>query len=116
MTYGTNIELPSSSSSSPSSSSSSPSSSSTTASSSSSPSSSYKALQPVEGSGSLNHFLPTVSILYYFLPISYVYALYIFQNVIFPTCFSSSNWSFRHGFPSLDLHHIIIFGHAFNMA
>jgi hypothetical protein len=28
----------------------------------------------------------------------------------------SSNWSFRHGFPSLDLLHIIILGHAFNMA
>jgi len=31
----------------------------------------------------LNYFLPTVSILYYFLPIAYVHALYIFQNVIF---------------------------------
>ena len=26
------------------------------------------------------------------------------------------NWSLRHGFPSLDLLNIIIFGHAFNMA
>jgi len=44
------------------------------------------------------------------------YALYIFQNFIFPTYFRSSNWSFRHGFPSLDLLHIVIFGNAFNMA
>ena len=47
--------------------------------------SSYKALQPVQDSGLVNHFLPTI--LCYFLPIAYVYALYIFQNVIFPTCF-----------------------------
>jgi len=40
----------------------------------------------------------------------------LFQNVIFPTYFRSSNWSFIHGFPSLDLLHIVIFGHAFNMA
>ena len=57
-----------------------------------------------------------ISILRYFLPNAYVYALYIFQNVIFPTCFRSSNWSFRHGFPSLNLLHNIILSHAFNMA
>ena len=28
----------------------------------------------------LNHFLPTVSIMCYFLPIAHVYALYIFQK------------------------------------
>jgi len=78
-------------------------------------SSSYKALQTIQDSGLLNHFLPTISVLCYFLPISYVYALYIFQNVIFPTCFRSSNWSFRHGSPSLDLLHSIVFGHVFNM-
>jgi hypothetical protein len=50
-------------------------------------SSSYKALQPIQGSGLLNHFLPAVSIQCHFLPITYVHALYIFQNVIFPTCF-----------------------------
>ena len=49
-------------------------------------------------------------------PITYVHALYIFQNVIFATYFRSSSWSFRHGFPSLDLLHIIILGHALNMA
>ena len=32
-------------------------------------------------------FLPTISILYYFLPIVYIHALYIFQNIIFPVCF-----------------------------
>jgi hypothetical protein len=42
--------------------------------------SSYKALQPTQGSGLLNHFLPTISILYHFLPITYVHALYIFQK------------------------------------
>ena len=39
----------------------------------------------------LNHFLPTISILCYFLPITYVHALYVFQTIIFPTCFRSSN-------------------------
>jgi len=43
------------------------SSSSSSSSSPSSSSSSYKALQPIYGSGLLNHFLPTVSILCYFL-------------------------------------------------
>ena len=62
------------------------------------------------------HILPPISILCYFLPISYIYALYIFQNFIFPTWFRSSNWSFRHGFPSLNLLHNIIPSHAFNMA
>jgi hypothetical protein len=35
---------------------------------------------------------------------------YIFQNVIFRTCFRSSNWSFRHGFPSLNnpLHNFLL--------
>ena len=47
-------------------------------------SSPYEALQ---GSGLLNRFLPTVSILCYFLPIAYIHTPYIFQNVIFPTCF-----------------------------
>ena len=65
-------------------------------------SSSYKALQPVWGSGLLNHFLPTLSILYYFLPVAYIHTLYVFQNVIFPVRFKSSNWSFGHGFPSLN--------------
>ena len=32
-------------------------------------------------------------------------ALYIFHNVFFPTCFRSSNWSFRHWFSSLNLLH-----------
>ena len=77
------------------------------------PSSAYKALQPVKDSGLLNYILPTVSVLCYFLPIAYVHAIYIFQNVI---RFRSSNWSFRYGFPSLDLLHIIILGHAFDMA
>jgi len=31
----------------------------------------------------------------------YIHIPYIFQNVVFPTCFRSSNWPFRHGFPSL---------------
>jgi hypothetical protein len=57
----------------------------------------------------------SVSILCYFLPISYIHMPYIFQNVIFPTCFRSSNWPFRQGLPSLDLLNIIL-GHAFNMA
>jgi hypothetical protein len=78
-------------------------------------SSSYKALQPMQGSALLNHFLPAASILCYFLPVAYVHALYIFQNVIFPICFRSSNWSFRHGFLFLDLLHII-FSQAFIMA
>ena len=47
--------------------------------------------------------LPSISILCYFLVIAYVYALNILQNVIFPMCFRSSNLSFRHGFPSLNL-------------
>jgi len=42
--------------------------------------SSYKALQPILGSDLLNHVLPIISILCYFLPIAYVYALYIFQK------------------------------------
>ena len=88
-----------------SSSSSSSTSSSSSSSSFSSSSTSYKALQPIYGSGLLNHFLPTISILCYFLPIAYAYALYAFQNVIFPTCFRSSNSSFRRGFPSLNLLH-----------
>ena len=50
------------------------------------------------------------------LPIAYVYALSVFQNVIFPACFRSSNWSIRHGFPSLNILHNIILSHAFNMA
>ena len=50
----------------------------------------------------LNGFLPTVSILSHFLPIVYIHIPYIFQNVVFPTCFRSSNWPFRHGFPSLN--------------
>ena len=61
------------------------------------------------------------------LPSNYLYSVLLSSNcfclcssylpkVIFPKCFRSSNWSFRHGFPSLDLLHIIIFGHAFNMA
>ena len=41
---------------------------------------------------------------------------YIFQNVSFPTCFRSFSWSFRHGFPSLNILHNIILSHAFNMA
>ena len=69
-----------------------------------------------KGSGLLKHLLPTICILCYFLPIAYIPALYIFQNVIFPTCFRSSNWSFRHGFPSLKLLHNITFSHAFYMA
>jgi hypothetical protein len=48
-------------------------------------SSTYKALQPIQGSGLLSHFPPAISILCHFLPIAYVHALYIFQNVIFPT-------------------------------
>ena len=79
-------------------------------------SSSYKALQPVQNSGLHNRFLPAVSILCYLLPIAYIHTPYIFQNVIFPKCFRSSNWPFRHGFPSLNLLNIIILGHAFNMA
>ena len=51
-------------------------------------SSSYRALQPVQDSDLLNYFLPTISILCYFLPIEYIHALYIYQNVIFPMCFS----------------------------
>jgi len=43
--------------------------------------SSYKALQPVYGSGLHNHFLPTISVLCCFLPIAYIQVLYIFQNV-----------------------------------
>ena len=65
-------------------------------------SSSYIALQPIKGSGLLNHFLPAISILDYFLPIAYIHVLYIFQSVIFTACFRSSNWSFIHGFPSLN--------------
>ena len=79
-------------------------------------SSPYKALQSIYGSALLKHFLPTISILCYFLQIACVYAIHIFQNVTFPTCFRSSNWSFRHEFPSLDLLNIIILSHAFNMA
>jgi len=78
--------------------------------------SSHKALQPVQGSCLLNYFPPTICVLCYFLPIAYIHALYIFQNVIFLTWFRSSNWSFRHGFPPLDLLHITILGHAFNVS
>ena len=42
-------------------------------------------------------------------------SLYL-PNVFFPTCFRSSNYSFRHGFPSLNLLHNIISSHAFYMA
>jgi hypothetical protein len=65
--------------------------------------SSYNALQPIQGSGLLNHVLPTISILCHFLPIPYVHALYIFQNVIFPTCFRFTYWSLDMGF------HLLIF-------
>jgi hypothetical protein len=61
------------------------------------------------------HFLPSVSILCYILPVTYCHAFYIFQNVIFLTCFRPSNLSFGHGFPSLYLFNIIIISHAFNM-
>jgi hypothetical protein len=57
-----------------------------------------------------------LSLLCYFLPIGYIHVLYIFQNVTFPTCFRSSNWSFRHGCSSLNPLHNIIFNHAFKMA
>ena len=75
-------------------------------------SSSYRVLQPVQGSGFLNYFLPTISILCYFLPIAYIHALCIFQNVIFPMCFSLPVGLLDMGF------HLLIFctGHAFNMA
>ena len=76
---------------------------------------SYKALQPAQGSGLFNYFLPSISVLCYILPVAYIHALYIFQDV-FPSVFRSSSWSFRHGFPSLNLLHIVIFRHAFNMA
>jgi hypothetical protein len=65
--------------------------------------SSSKVLQPVYGSGSLNHVLPTISILCYLLPIAYIRAPYVFQNVIFPGRLWSSDWRFRHGFPSFKL-------------
>ena len=65
--------------------------------------SSYKALKPIQCSGMLNHFLPTLSILCYFLPIVYVYALYIFQNVIFPMCLGLSICLLDMGF------HLLIF-------
>ena len=61
-------------------------------------------------------FLPTVSILCHFLPIVYIHIPCVFQNVVFQTWFRSSNWPFRHGFPSLNLLNIIILGHAFYMA
>jgi hypothetical protein len=51
-------------------------------------SSSYKALQPTKGSGLLNGFFPTVSILCYFLPIAYIHIRDIFQSVVFPSSLS----------------------------
>ena len=48
-------------------------------------SSSYKALQPVQGSGLLNYFLPSLSILCFILPVADVQTLYIFRNVILPS-------------------------------
>jgi len=50
---------------------------------------------------------------YFKLPMFMLFC--IFQNVIFPTCFRSSNWSFIHGFLSLNLLHNIILSFAFNM-
>jgi hypothetical protein len=50
---------------------------------------SFEVLHPVQGSGSLNYLLLSVSILYNFLPAVYVQTPYVSQNVIFPACFRS---------------------------
>jgi hypothetical protein len=71
----------------------------------SSSSSSYKTLQPVKGSGSLNHLLSAVYILCYILPIAYIHVPYVFQNVIFPARFRSSGWTWVSNFNIL--HNII---------
>jgi hypothetical protein len=72
-----------------------------TSSSSSSSSSSYKALQPIQGSGLRNHFLPSVSILCYILPVMYFHAFYIFQKSSFQRILGLSIGLFDMGFQLL---------------